>query len=140
MKIVRHCSERLPGGERLWRLLAKKAGFDGTLLVYGYGVGYNPPAESQRIFGIGKGKATIGDYLGIENRIRVWVDSSPCRKFDFKDRTKKFNVDLFTFAHELGHHVQHLRGLPTNERGCDNYATALLRGNTVGTRNQNTGG
>src|SRR5207245_1890168 len=46
MRLIRYCGrERLPGGERVWRRLALRAGFAGTRCVFGYGAGGRPGVE-----------------------------------------------------------------------------------------------
>lgn len=124
MRVVRHCRERLPGGERLWRHLAKKAGFTGTLEVIGYGVGTTEEAKGHRKYaGDMKAKITLGYFISNKNKIRVFLPA-PCT--DITDSVSV--VPLFTFAHELGHYVAHRDETPNTERRADNYARKALRG------------
>src|SRR2546428_5273152 len=73
MRLIRYCDrERLPGGARLWQRLARRAGFRGTLAVYGYGVGGRPGGAQRKAerTGVPDG-VVLADY---EPRlIRVWL-------------------------------------------------------------------
>ena len=126
MEVVRHCSERRPGGLRRWRRLARRAGFTGVLEVYGYGVHGGPAKMQLRVVRKDDGRATVADYGG--NHIRVWVNA-PCSPERMSFTTKP----LFAFAHELGHHRQEMRGVrlqmsvEQKERSADRYARRLLR-------------
>lgn len=126
MKVVRHCSERLPGGLRRWRRLARRAGFTGTLEVYGYGVHGSPARMQLRVNRKDEGEATVADYGG--NHIRVWLRAA-CSPVPMTFTTKP----LFAFAHELGHHRQEVRGVrrtmshKKKERDADLYASRILR-------------
>lgn len=129
MQIVRYCGrERLPGGTRLWRRLARKSGFTGRLEVYGYGVRGAPGMEHRRAMrtGVEKG-VTLADYG--HNLIRVWL---PCvcaaAEFEFA----QYDGDVLSrFGHELGHHVIHQRGRPMlphiEEAVAERYGRLLLR-------------
>src|SRR5207249_2387559 len=49
MRLSRYCGrERLPGGRRLWQRLARRAGYRGTVAVYGYGVGGRPGGTQRK--------------------------------------------------------------------------------------------
>ncbi|HEV8575364.1 MAG TPA: hypothetical protein VGR43_11725 [Dehalococcoidia bacterium] len=106
MKIVRYCGkERLPGGTRLWRRLARLVGFKGTLELYGYGIGGKPGRAQLHAYLHGERSAvTIGDYG--KNQIRVWVRCS-CSPVDSAEQYEP--EPLHVFAHELGHYIQDLR-------------------------------
>lgn len=128
MKIVRHCRERLPGTERLWRRLAKKAGFSGTLEVIGYGVGNTKEAKLHRKnIGTSK-KITLAYIVYDENRIRVF-SNGPCTPMVHTTKAKANWPPIASFAHELGHFVLN-RDNPKkdNERNADRYARKALRG------------
>lgn len=136
MEIRRHCHERLPGGERLWRKAARIAGFDGTIEVYGFGV---KRFNKREMFSRNRGKYGITLGYFNRNKITVFVKSSPCAVTD----PKKKKVDpLMTLCHELGHYRQQVEGtlgeapeLDTTladwranaaERGADAYGRWLL--------------
>lgn len=103
MEIRRHCNERLPGGERLWRKAARIAGFDGTIEVIGLGQrrwNYREIRSKDKTWGI-----TAGRYFGRRNLIQVFVNSSSCARGKWKKH------DPFsTLCHELGHHRQNFQG------------------------------
>lgn len=129
MEIVRYCGrERLPGGTRLWRRLARKSGFTGRLEVFGYGVLGLPGSQHRRAMrtGIERG-VTLADYG--QNLIRVWLPCT-CAAAEF-DVLAPHEEPLGTFAHELGHHVIHQRGrlmLPHIEEAvAERYGRLLLR-------------
>jgi hypothetical protein len=129
VRVVRFCGrERLPGGQRLWRRLARRAGFAGTLALYGYGVG-GRPGHAQR-----KAERT-GEFTGMvladyePGLIRVWLPCA-CQAADFDtDQLKEDREDpVSSFAHELGHHVQHRRRRRfQNEAVAERYGRLLLR-------------
>ena len=103
MRIRRHCVERLPGGERLWRKAARMVGFNGTLHVTGQGQKawnhreiINP---KRKLYGV-----TLGFYLE-PNHIWVFLQNSRCARPD-----KKKMDPLGTFLHELAHFVQYKNG------------------------------
>lgn len=131
MEIVKHCGrERLPGGERLWRRLARTSGFTGRLQVFGYGVTGRPGLEHRHAMrtGVERG-VTLADYG--QNMIRVWL---PCvcaaAEFD-QDQLAPHERPLGAFAHELGHHAIRQRGkkmLPHIEEAvAERYGRMLLR-------------
>jgi hypothetical protein len=148
MKIVRYCGkERLPGGERLWRRLAKEAGYDGTLKVYGYGTAGNKSAVlSQRAYETG-GKPGEWDWpvIGLHSwntktnkttLIEVWL---PCQCATALDEYKTIRYNdmlewlpdryepLHVFAHELGHAMQQLDGIDQDK----SEPGATKRGNNL---------
>ena len=126
MKIVRHCRERLPGGARLWRSLAKQAGFHGTLKVIGYGVGNSEEAVGHRKHARkGSGAVTLAHITYADNKIVVFLPS-PCSKL--KERTTRENSPLFSYAHELGHWVHNANDTTNTERTADMYARRVLKG------------
>ena len=109
MYIKRYCGhERLQGSERLWRRLARKAGFEGRLEVFGYGVKGQPGAQQRReTRGVQDGLTTFADYeTGL---IRVWLPCS-CAAAEFDDLEARKVSPLSAFAHELGHFVVEKRG------------------------------
>jgi hypothetical protein len=129
--IKRYCGrERLPGGARLLRRMAKLAEFDGVLEVYGYGVG-GAPGRQQRsiyrhgdIYGFVQGDWSVGD--GPE-RIRVWL-RCVCSAVEFDpdlEQTARDNP-LVVFAHELGHHRQHVEGSLQDEGGATKRGANLI--------------
>jgi len=136
MKIVRFCGkERLPGGERLWRRLAKEAGFNGTVKVYGYGAAGSKMATStHRAYEVGKTSYTI---VGLQTEkielIEVWL---PCKCQTAMDDMLPVNgmpewlkdnyEPLFVFAHELGHYQQEVQGMEFSEPGATKRGTHLL--------------
>src|SRR3989442_15260545 len=75
MRISRYCgAERLPGGARFWQRLARRAGFKGTLAVYGYGVGGRPGGAQRKAQRTGvQDGIVLADYE--PGLIRAWV---PC--------------------------------------------------------------
>lgn len=129
MRIWRYCGrERLPGGARLWLRLAHRAGFKGTLVVYGYGVGGHPGRAQRKAerTGVHYGMALADFEPGL---IRVWV---PCTcqaaEFDTDQLAEMHEDPIASFAHELGHHVQHRRrGAYFNEAVAERYGRFLLR-------------
>lgn len=126
MEIVRHCSERLSGGARLWQRVAKEAGFSGILRVSG-----NPLEVDSEQAVIGKMEYPT---------IRVVVPHSACsvqRKWETVGA--KYNP-LLVFGHELYHWRRAERGYfhaskgsfssyrkDTEERNADAYARRLLK-------------
>lgn len=109
MRIIRHCRERLPGGTRRWRRLARAADFHGALRVYGYGTVGRPAIQHRRAARTGElGGFVLGDYTNNRNLIRVWV-RSPCAPVT-PTITAPHDDPLSVFAHELGHHRQHAAG------------------------------
>src|SRR5256885_12804554 len=73
MRISRYCGkERLPGSARFWQRLARRAGFKGTLALYGYGVGGRPGGAQRKAerTGVQHGMV-LADYE--PGLIRVWV-------------------------------------------------------------------
>ncbi|HEV8573111.1 MAG TPA: hypothetical protein VGR43_00235 [Dehalococcoidia bacterium] len=128
MKIKKYCGrERLPGGERRWRRLAKAAGFDGTLQVFGWGVRGEPGREQRAAYRKERG-ATIADYE--PGLIRVWLQCE-CAATDFYDEDELTSqYVLAAFAHELGHHRQYLlsreRWTPQADAVAERYGRALL--------------
>ncbi len=143
MEIQRYCGkERLPGGERLWRKLAKAAGFNGVLKVYGYGAaGEDRVVDGHRKFEKGEQDTVIIGlhtwWDGKPSQIQVWL---PCKcQVTMDDWTKtrdamlpKWLEDryepLFVFAHELGHQMQHNDGqkFDKSERGATRRGIKLL--------------
>lgn len=129
MEIIRHCSERLPGGERLWRRLAKKAGWDGVLHVYGYGVGPRKHAVGHRK--ASRSEHPIPTVLAVydpnDESIDLWL-SSKCGVPMSTRRTV-----IRTFAHELGHHIDFTRNRKwgrdrvKTEQTADRYGAKLLK-------------
>lgn len=105
MEIRRHCNERLPGGERLWRKAARIAGFDGTIEVIGLGQrrwNYREfKSKDRRRDGI-----TAGMFYGKRNLIKVFVNHSSCARLKWKSHDP-----LSTLCHELGHHRQNVQGI-----------------------------
>ena len=129
MRVIRYCGrERLPGGERIWRRLALRAGFAGTLCVFGYGVGGRPGGEQRKAERTGElGGIGLADYE--PGLIRVWLPCA-CQAADLDpDQLAAEGSDpLSSFAHELGHHVQHRRrGAYWNEAVAERYGRLLLR-------------
>lgn len=127
MQIVRHCKERLVGGERLWRRMARLARFDGRVEVYGYGIHGKVGKQQRQDARTGAPGTTIADYG--QNIIRVWM-AAPCASVGTRSGTF-VPGPLFTYAHELGHHAQFLRGVvgvpaELQEQRADRYARALL--------------
>jgi len=136
MEIRRHCSERLPGGERLWRRAARVAGFKGTLNVIGLAQRRWQYSEM-----ISRNRAKYGVTTAMyhrPNRITVFVDSSPCARYAFAKAAK--HDSFFSLCHELGHYRQFINGTLSmkrpvtrkqwkadpNERGADAYARWLV--------------
>jgi len=134
MRIVRYCGrERLPGGARLWRRLARRARFDGVLLVFGYGVGGRPGDEQRKAERTGElSGMVLADYEpGV---IRVWV---PCTcqaaEFDADQLREDGDDPLASFAHELGHHREWIRRREYhNEAVAERYGRLLRREIGVG--------
>jgi len=129
MRIARYCGrERLPGGVRLWRRLARRAAFDGILAVYGYGVGGRPGGSQRKAERTGELPGTVlADYE--PGLIRVWV---PCTcqaaEFDADQLLEAREDPLSSFTHELGHHVQYVRRRAYfNEAVAERYGRLLLR-------------
>jgi hypothetical protein len=129
VRIVRYCGrERLPGGAALWRRLARRAGFDGLLAVYGYGVGGRPGDAQRTAERTGELSGTVlADYE--PGLIRVWL---PCTcqaaEFDVDQLASDREDPLASFAHELGHHVQfRRRGAYHNESVAERYGRLLLQ-------------
>lgn len=116
MRIKKFCGrERLPGGERQWRRLARLVGFKGTLEVYGYGVGGGPGRQQLHSYlTSAKWWGTVGDYG--KNLIRVWVKCY-CSTIDDDETVEPgpFHV----FSHELGHYIQDLRGRTYKTKAID---------------------
>jgi hypothetical protein len=109
-------------------MLARKAGFNGVLEVYGYGVSGVPGIQHRRAMRTGVEKGVIlADYGA--NLIRVWMASS-CAAAEFED-LKPHEEPLAAFSHELGHHVIACRGktmLPHIEEAvAERYGRMLLR-------------
>jgi hypothetical protein len=129
MRISRYCGhERLPGGARLWERLARRAGFKGTLVAYGYGVGGRPGGAQRKAerTGVHYGMV-LADYE--PGLIRVWVPCT-CQAAEFdRDQLVDDREDpLSSFAHELGHHVQYAkRRTYFNEAVAERYGRLLLR-------------
>lgn len=132
MIVKRYCGhERLPGGERRWRRLAKASAFAGRLEVYGYGVAGAPGRAQRAAMRTGEeGGVVVADYG--DNIIRVWL---PCRcaaaEFDMDALGVEQKDPLTNFAHELGHHVIKLRGrrlMPSIEEAvAERFGRRLLR-------------
>ena len=128
MRIVRHCTERLPGGTRLWQKLACLADFNGTLLVYGYGTHGRPGREQLRAALMDQvGGFDLGDYTRGENLIRIWV-SSRCA-LAFPKKITEHETPLAAFVHELGHHRQHVAGkqVPRTKKQNASYEAVAER-------------
>jgi len=129
MRIKRYCGrERLPGGERRWRRLARAAGFDGTLQVFGWGV-RGEPGRLQRSAYRKSAGATVADYE--PGLIRVWLDCA-CAATDFYDEDELTSqYVLEAFAHELAHHRQYLlsreRFSPQADAVAERWGRKLLR-------------
>jgi hypothetical protein len=129
MRLSRYCGrERLTGGMRLWERLARRAGFRGTVAVYGYGVGGRPGGAQRKAerTGVHYGMV-LADYE--PGLIRVWV---PCTcqaaEFDQEELVDNHEDPLASFAHELGHHVQYAkRRTYFNEAVAERYGRLLLR-------------
>jgi hypothetical protein len=129
MRIARYCGrERLPGGARLWQRLARRAGFDGALLVFGYGVGGRPGDAQRKAERTGEPTGMVlADYE--PGLIRVWVPCS-CQAADPDvDQLRDDREDpLSSFAHELGHHRQWIRRRAYhNEAVAERYGRLLLQ-------------
>lgn len=132
MIVKRYCGhERLPGGERRWRRLARAAGFSGSVELYGYGVAGKPGREQRAAMRTGvESGVVVADYG--DNIIRVWL-TCRCAAAEFDtDRLAYEQKDPLTnFAHELGHHVVKARGrkmLPwVEEAVAERYGRRLLR-------------
>jgi hypothetical protein len=129
VRIVRYCGrERLPGGARLWVRVARRAGFDGALAVYGYGVGGRPGGTQRKAERTGDlSGMVLADYE--PGLIRVWL---PCTcqaaDFDVDQLADSLEDPLSSFAHELGHHVQYARRRTYfNEGVAERYGRLLLR-------------
>lgn len=124
MELVKYCGrERLPGGERRWRRLARAVGFTGRVQVFGYGVGGGPGAQQRRAGVTGQGKGiTLADFE--PGLIRVWLPCS-CAVVKFTSQ-KQFDYPLPSFAHELGHHIQHNRRRANHEAVAERYGRLLL--------------
>lgn len=148
MKLIRYCGkERLPGGERLWRRLAKEAGFTGVLRVYGYGAaGDRKVVDSQRAYERGTpskyyGRKIIVGLHTTGEGLEVWL---PCTcQTALEDSFMNPNLALhaadgqpkwlpvryealFVFAHELGHYQQEMESTLYSERGATNRGNHLL--------------
>lgn len=108
MKVVRHCTERLPHGEAEWQKAAKIAGFNGTLHVGGLGHDPNNYREldpkRRKKWGY-----TVGWYDWRTKDITVRLHGAPCA------RTRGLEADRYdamkAFFHELGHYRQDIRGV-----------------------------
>lgn len=113
---------------RLWQRLARRAGFRGTLAVYGYGVGGRPGGAQRKAERTGvQDGMVLADYE--PGLIRVWL---PCMcqaaDFDVEDLVDDHEDPLASFAHELGHHVQYARRRTYfNEAVAERYGRLLLR-------------
>lgn len=107
MKILRHCRERLPHGEKIWRRAARLVGFTGTLRVTGLGQKAWNLKEikhpQRKRYGI-----TRGFFLR-PNQIWVFVTTSPCARAVWTPMINKLDP-LTSFCHELGHFVQEKEG------------------------------
>ena len=120
-RIVRHCSERLPGGARRWRALARAAGFSGTLTIRGYGVGGAIGAGQRALWRDRTGEAVLGQY-DCGSRIDVWVRHAP------DSRIGMVADPYIVFAHELGHYRITQRGArPRDEERAADAIGARLR-------------
>jgi hypothetical protein len=129
MRILRYCGrERLPGSARFWQRLARRAGFRGTLAVYGYGVGGRPGGAQRKAERTGEQDGVVlADYE--PGLIRVWLPCT-CQAADLDtDQLAEDREDaLSSFAHELGHHVQYARRRTYfNEAVAERYGRLLLR-------------
>jgi len=113
---------------RLWERLARRAGFRGTVAVYGYGVGGRPGGAQRKAERTGvQDGMVLADYE--PGLIRVWV---PCTcqaaDFDVEELGEVHEDPLASFAHELGHHVQYARRRTYfNEAVAERYGRLLLR-------------
>lgn len=106
MKVIRHCRERLPHGEKIWRRAARLVGFNGTLRVTGLGQkawNLKEIKHPQRK----KYGTTRGFYL--PGQIWVFLEKSPCARAIWTNKLKRQDP-LNTFCHELGHFVQEKEG------------------------------
>jgi hypothetical protein len=108
--------------------MAGRAGFRGTLAVYGYGVGGRPGGAQRKAERTGvQDGVPLADYE--PGLIRVWLPCT-CQAADFDvDQLAEHHEDpLASFAHELGHHVQYtLRRSYFNEAVAERYGRLLLR-------------
>src|SRR5438046_9166475 len=115
MRIARYCGrERLPGGVRLWRRLARRAAFDGILAVYGYGVGGRPGGSQRKAERTGELPGTVrADYE--PGLIRVWAPCTCQARFVVRQ-------------HRARQHVQYARRRAYfNEAVAERYGRLLLR-------------
>src|SRR2546426_11916102 len=101
MEIVRHCTERLPGGERLWRAAAREVGFKGTLSVYGFGALSFSKEEihSSKRSELG---ITYGYFLA-PDKILMFLDRAKCSDPAHHLPGEGPQDEFFHFCHELGH-------------------------------------
>jgi hypothetical protein len=108
--------------------LARRAGFRGTVAVYGYGVGGRPGGAQRKAERSGvQDRMVLADYE--PGLIRVWLPCT-CQAADFdRDQLVDDHEDpLASFAHELGHHVQFARRRTYfNEAVAERYGRLLLR-------------
>ena len=121
--------------ELIWRRLARRARFDGVLLVFGYGVGGRPGDEQRKAERTGELSGTVlADYEpGV---IRVWVPCT-CQAAEFD--AKRLNEVEMEFAHFLRQQfdVQTMAavGFPQGDAAerIHSYLTARTAGVQLGT-------
>lgn len=105
--------------------MARLAGFNGTVEVYGYGNGPREASYQQRNYFQGRTieRPILGTYYN--NKIRVWT-AAPC-SIPWSGRLDP----LFVYGHELGHYIAEQRGKATSdeaeERRADAYGEWLIR-------------
>src|SRR5947207_13895201 len=107
MRLSRYCGrERLPGGRRLWQRLARRAGYRGTVAVYGYGVGGRPGGTQRKAERTGvQDGMVLADYE--PGLIRVWLPCT-CQAADFDvDQLAQYHEEpLASFEPGLGLRVE----------------------------------
>lgn len=124
MRIYRHCDETLPGGERLWRRLARMAGYSGDLYVRGYGTDDYQNLERaimtrtivRGFTAFTKDKTPLGIvvYLGRPDALcAMWYP----REVDA----------VSTFCHELGHAWAARHGKPMRSSGYRYHTWRKMR-------------
>lgn len=122
MKICRHCPHsRPPGGARLIRKAALRAGFGGTVHIVCYG-----HDKATKAF-TGASDQLDGSFSP-QHGITIYQFGPHAKNYKWpRDEEYQFKV----FLHELGHHRRHIKGLPqgigtkeerASERYCDKYA------------------
>ncbi len=138
MRIVRHCSEHLQHGERMWRRAARLAGFTGTLYVTGIGASKWSREElhydRRARYGV-----TVGRFSPPSTITVLLPDThAACARGRERNRLED---RLLTFCHELYHWKRDGRtdGVDTTkmtmakwrenpqERAAERYARWLMR-------------